>query len=308
MSPKKIVSIGNLNVDFIGKIEKLPKSDEKALLKRLNREPGGGAANFAVACSRLGLDSTFVGCVGDDNLGQETLEDLKAKGVNTSPVKRVDSSTGMAFIFLTSENRRLLIEHRGANFYLKSSDIKEKLFEEMDLIHASSVTPKIANSIGERSKKYDIRTSLDLGAELTKIERKELLDILENFDICFMNGETYENIFEDEANEENISDSFPGGLEVLVVTLGPEGAIACTDDKAISSPSYSVETKDTTGAGDAFAAVFDKFMLDGARLEEAVKYSMAGAAIQVQEIGGRKKLPTMKELEKFVDTKSGDRS
>lgn len=97
-------------------------------------------------------------------------------------------------------------------------------------------------------------------------------------------------------------------MEVLVVTLGPEGAIVCTEDKTISSPSYDVKTKDTTGAGDVFAAVFDKFMLDGARPEKAVKYSMAGAAIQVQEIGGRKKLPTMEELEKFVDTKSGERS
>lgn len=304
MHSRKIVSIGNINVDFIGKIEKLPKLDEKALLEKLNREPGGGGANFAVACSKLGLESTFVGCVGNDSFGQESLEDLKRNGVNTSHIKKVDTSTGVAFIFLTSENRRLLIEHRGANSYLVPSDMEEELLKKSGLLHASSVTPEIARSIGKRAKEYGLKTSLDLGAELTKIGKEKLLDILKNFDICFVNKETFIDIFERRANEKNISESLPKELRILVVTLGSEGAIVSTGNKTISSPSYEVETKDTTGAGDVFAAIFDKFILERAKLEKAVKYSMAGAAIQVQRIGGRKKLPTMEELDEFINTKS----
>lgn len=303
MSSKgKIISVGNLNVDFIGKLEKLPRTDEKVLLNEFNQGPGGGAANFAVACSKLGMESRLIGCVGDDNLGRDILEDLKRSRVEISSVRKVQAPTGVAIILLTSENKRLLIENRGANSYLEPSNLKEDYLDEASLVHASSVTPEIATAIGEKTRGFDIRTSLDFGAELSKLSKKELLKILRNFDICFMNGETFENIFEKKADEENVGENLPDGLEILAVTLGPEGAIVSSGEKTISSPSYEVEVKDTTGGGDTFAAVFDKFILDGSGLEESLKYATAGGALQVQKLGGREGLPTLEQLTEFVES------
>lgn len=109
----EVISIGNLNLDLIGKLEKLPQSEEKTILDNLNRRSGGGAANFAVACTKLGLESKLIGCAGKDSFGEEILRGLEERGVETSSIRKVDSLTGLAFIFSTSENHRLLIEHRG---------------------------------------------------------------------------------------------------------------------------------------------------------------------------------------------------
>lgn len=301
MSTKhRIISVGNLNMDLIGKIEELPKPDEKALLDSFTRRPGGGAANFAVACSKLGLEAGFIGCVGNDSFGKEILEDLKKRGVDTSLVRKVDASTGLAFVFLNPKNDRYLIEHRGANSQLKPSDIKKKNLKDVELIHASSVTPEMVASIGSKVSELDVTASLDLGAELTKVGKEKLLDMLQSFDICFMNEETFENIFKTKATRKKILKQSPEGLEIFVVTLGSKGAIATDGKKTASSSSYDVKVEDTTGAGDAFAAAFDRFILEGENLERSLDYAAAEAAIKVQHVGAREGLPTIEELEKFV--------
>lgn len=298
----EIVSIGNLNLDLIGKLESIPKSDEKVLLKEFGRWPGGGGANFAAVCQKHGLSSGFIGCVGDDAFGSEVLEDLRERGVDTSHVRKVRASTGFAFIFLTPRYERLLIEHRGANSYLKPSDLAEDYLRGAKLLHASSVTPEIATAVGERAQKLNLKASLDLGAELSRMEEQKLLKILENFDICFMNEETFEDIFEANATKQSVLQRFPKKLEIFVVTIGSEGALVSDGKTTITSPSYDVDVKDTTGAGDTFAAIFDKHILGGASLEEAVKFAAAGAALKVQHVGARKGVPDQREIEKFLNS------
>lgn len=296
----KIVSIGNLNVDFIGKLQTIPRPDEKTLLNEFARYPGGGGANFAAACEKIGLDSHFIGCVGDDSFGNEILQDLQEAGVDTSQVRKVDASTGFAFIFSTPENERILIEHRGANSHLKSSDIDEESLKEAELVHASSVSTELAKDIGKKAKSLEIKSSLDLGAELTRLDKKELFEILKFFNICFMNGETFNDIFQIRPTGENILKQFPPSLENFVITLGPEGSIASDNEKIVTSPKFEVESKDTTGAGDLFAAVFDKYYLGNSSLKKRIKYATATSAIKIQHLGARKGIPSEKEITEFI--------
>ncbi|MBS3815648.1 MAG: carbohydrate kinase family protein, partial [Hadesarchaea archaeon] len=210
-------------------------------------------------------------------------------------------STGIAFILTSSDRGRFLIEYRGANEYLSPNDLVDDYLEGGDVIHASSVNPEMALAIGSKAKELGLKASLDLGAELTHLSRPKLLELLNNFDICFMNEETFESIFNIQPTELNVLRVLPEDLEVLSVTLGAEGAIAANEDEAVSSSSYEVKVKDTTGAGDAFAAAFNKFLLDGASLQKCVNYGVAEAAIKVQNIGARENLPTLDELKEFID-------
>lgn len=300
----EVFAVGNLNIDLIGRMEKLPAPDEKILIEEFARCPGGGAANFAVASSKLGLGSGFIGHVGCDDFGDEILEDLERRGVDTTHVTKVDAPTGIALVLSTLGSERFLIEYRGANSFLRPEDLEDEYLEGGKLIHASSVTPEMALVVGSKARELGLKASLDIGAELTKVNRAKLFDILEYFDICFMNEETFQNIFSEKATERNILESFPEGLETFVITLGAEGAIATDGEKAVSSSTYGVEVRDTTGAGDAFAAAFDKLSLEGVSLKESIDFATAEAAIKVQHVGAREGLPTMEELKKFVQNQN----
>lgn len=301
---EKVVSVGNLNIDLIGKLQTIPKSDEKTLLNEFGRYPGGGGANFAAASEKVGLDASFIGCVGEDVFGEKTIQDLQESGVDTSNVRKVEASTGFAFIFLTPKYERLLIEHRGANSYLEPSDMDKEYLKDAELVHASSVTSELAKDIGKKAESLNIKSSLDLGAELTEARKEELFNILKFFDICFMNGETFEDIFQKKPTEENILKQSPSHIENFVVTLGSKGAIVTDNEETFSSPRFEVEAKDTTGAGDVFAAVFDKYYLENTPLEKAIKYASAAAAIKIQHMGAREGLPSEEEIKKFVSSRT----
>ena len=101
-----VVAVGNLNIDLICKMKRLPGRDEKLLMEEFARRLGGGAANFAVACSKLGLRSGFIGCVGNDEFGREILEDLRREKVDTSHIGVVGAPTGLVFSF-SRKNKKI---------------------------------------------------------------------------------------------------------------------------------------------------------------------------------------------------------
>lgn len=300
MTDLDVISIGNLNMDLIGKLEKLPDPDEKVLLDDFARRPGGGAANFAVACSKLGLKTEFLGCVGSDKFGEEIIADLKKNGVKTSFIKKVEAPTGLAFIFLDPRYERYMIEYRGANSHLDPNILKDGYMEGLKILHTSSVSPQMALEVGKKSEEFDVFSSLDFGAELTELESGETEKIMEVFDVCFMNEETFEKFFGVEASEENVKTHIPSELKYLVVTQGPRGAISTDGKTTSSSPGFDVDVKDTTGAGDAFAAAFDNYITEGSSLEDSTLLATAEAAIKIQHVGARIGLPTKKELKKFL--------
>ena len=303
LQPKlDVIAVGNLNVDLIGKVKKLPARDEKLLLEEFARRPGGGAANFAVACSKLGLKSGFIGCVGSDEFGKEVLTDLRREGVDTTQIKIVDAPTGLVIALSTAEGDHFLLAYRGANLFLKPDDISADYIKGAKLLHASSVTPEIALAVGSNAKKHGIQTSLDLGAELAELEKGELLDVVGLFDICFMNRRSYRKVFGETPSERGMLKNFPKNLKAMIVTMGADGAMATDGSEVIFHPSYKVRVEDSTGAGDAFAAAFDVIWLKGGVLEKSIKYALAEAAIKVQHVGGRAGLPTMREVEEFVRT------
>ncbi|MCS7131810.1 MAG: carbohydrate kinase family protein [Hadesarchaea archaeon] len=297
-----VVAVGNLNVDLICKVSKLPREDEKLLADEFVRSPGGGAANFAVACSKLGLQTGFIGCVGDDDFGKWILEDLKRNDVDTSRIKIVAAPTGLVLSLSTRKGEHFLIAHRGANLCLKPEDLDQGYLRSARLVHASSVVEEVAKAVGSRARELGILASLDVGAELSVLGRRKLLRILELFDICFMNRRAYRNLFGDMPSRASLLRNFPVGLKVLVVTLGPKGAAATDGEGIFLEPAYRVEVRDTTGAGDAFAAAFDAVWMKSGDVKRALTYAVAEAAIKVQHVGSREGLPTMEELEKFIRT------
>ena len=56
-----IFCVGSINLDFITRVEKLPKAGETILGEDLMIFPGGKGANQALAASRAGSDVKLIG-------------------------------------------------------------------------------------------------------------------------------------------------------------------------------------------------------------------------------------------------------
>jgi sugar/nucleoside kinase (ribokinase family) len=74
---------------------------------------------------------------------------------------------------------------------------------------------------------------------------------------------------------------------LVVVKRGPDGAVVGKGDQRWSAPAEPAENRDTTGAGDAFAAGFLASWTRGADIEEALRLATRVAARAVSSQGGR---------------------
>src|SRR5438093_8706622 len=119
MSGGKIVVVGSANTDMVVKAPRLPGPGETVLGGAFAELPGGKGANQAVAAARLGAAVTFVGCVGQDALGDRAVEGLRAAGIDTRYVIRDPRMpSGVALIVVDQAGEHLIAVVAGPNSLL----------------------------------------------------------------------------------------------------------------------------------------------------------------------------------------------
>jgi sugar/nucleoside kinase (ribokinase family) len=89
----------------------------------------------------------------------------------------------------------------------------------------------------------------------------------------------------------------------LCATLGHEGAVAMVKGEFIYSEGFRVKAVDTTGAGDVFHGGFIYGLLKNWEVAEILSFANAVAALKCQDLGGRKGIPFLEEVQRFLDLK-----
>lgn len=96
------------------------------------------------------------------------------------------------------------------------------------------------------------------------------------------------------------------GGPIVAVKLGTAGALACcAEGPLVRVPAMRVEAVDTTGAGDSFNAGFLRAWLDGADLQESLRWGAVSGAISTQRLGGVDGQPTLAEVRAALASWSG---
>src|SRR5215212_5050094 len=111
-----VIVVGSINADLVVRAERLPGPGETVAGGEFSRHGGGKGANQAVAAARMGARVTFVGAVGEDDLGAEALAALEAEGIDVSAIARLtDVPTGVALIAVDAHGENQITVASGAN-------------------------------------------------------------------------------------------------------------------------------------------------------------------------------------------------
>ncbi len=95
-----VICFGDINVDYIGRMERIPDIDEELPINNLEKFCGGAATNVAVALSRLGKKTGYIGSIGNDSNGIELLARLRDEGVDVSRVNKKENYSSTSNISL----------------------------------------------------------------------------------------------------------------------------------------------------------------------------------------------------------------
>lgn len=290
--------MGNLNVDLSMYVSSVPSVGGRVEAKFFTKNPGGAAANFAVALARLGESSGVLGCVGRDREGRWLIRELASNGVDVSLIAQVDSATGFVVVIVDEKGERTMISYRGANSHLLNV-VKE--FERLDAewVHACSVGPEVAEAVFKAAKVAGAVTSYDPGGSVVKLGFEALRTALDVADVLLVN-EDEASILEKlggGSNLANVSEMVP----LVVIKMGGKGSKAFKGGATVEASAFPTNVVDSTGAGDAFNAAFCFALSRGLELREALVFANACAALKIAKMGAQSS-PTLDDAINFLKT------
>lgn len=248
--------------------------------------PGGSSCNTIRGLARLNHKATFIGKIGNDDVGEIFTKSLTRNYVN-AVLLMSEKPTMQVISFVTPDGERTMRCLRGASNDLNVEDLNKEFFHGIKLLHIEGYSlfdlPMTEKAMS-LAKNEGAAVSLDLSSfEIIRRYRKELLRIIPQYvDILFCN--------EQEAFEMTQKPPHEASLElaqlakIAVVAVGEKGAYVADSGNAIYVGTKPLPIVDATGAGDLFAAGFLHGFLSNVSLETAVRWGhlTGGAVIQVQ--------------------------
>jgi len=264
--------------------------------------PGGSAPNTLLACSAFGINSLITGKIGKDKFGAIYIKQAKRFGVIPVLVQG-DGPTGSSIIIVTPDGERTMNTHLGMCQRFSKDDLDIQKLSRSRFLYftgymwdTDSQKTAIKTAINF-AKENKIKIIFDLADPfVVKRNKEEFLQIIEkDIDIVFANKSELEILFNTE--DYNISSSMLGKIvNIAGVKLGKKGSIVIENNTQTLLPPRPIIAKDSTGAGDMYAAGFISSLCKGSDPIEAGKIGGFVAEEIIQQTGAQLNLNKIKEL------------
>lgn len=294
-----IVVFGSLNIDMVMQVRKMPQPGDTVLCSHYQMIPGGKGANQALAAARAGASVKLFGKVGDDDFGRNILNSLKESTIDLMGVEiSKEDSTGCAAIAVDDHGENMITVASGVNFYAQQKKIPDILLSSETTLLLQMETPAQENwNLIRRAKKLGAKVILNC-APAQEIPQ----DILKSLDILIVN--TLEasvlalhlgyEVISPLVTARRLAATFD---MTCIVTLGGQGAVACSPEGTWEVNAMSIQAIDTTAAGDAFVGVLAASIGKGLDLPSALRRASVASGLACLVKGAQSSLPLANEIE-----------
>jgi ribokinase len=295
----RVVVVGSANADLVVAVQRRPGAGETVLGGDLRVLPGGKGANQAVAASRLGAATAFVGRVGADPHGELLLESLRSAGVDTSAVRRDDAPTGVAVVMVTPGGENSIVVAPGANARVTVADARREVVEQAAvLLLQREIDPAVSLAAAELCRGLVVLNLAPSGpVPAPLLERTDVLVVNEHEAADLLAPPGGPGPADLAAPPEDIARRLRLlGPRAVVVTLGGAGALGVDGAGSYRIPAPQVEVLDTTGAGDAFTGALGWRLAGGDDLPSALAVAVQVGAFAVTGHGAQPSFPAAADL------------
>ncbi|MBU8906684.1 sugar kinase [Desertibacillus haloalkaliphilus] len=304
---KDVITIGEAMVTFNpvtkGPLKYVPSFDRKV---------GGAELNFALGCSRLGLDAGWVSRLGNDEFGRYILNFVRGEGVDVSEVKLVDE-------YPTSLNFKEIMEDgSGRTFYYRKQSptstmtvesLNEEYFKQAKLLHITGVFPAvdpknnlpIIKQMVLLAKKHGLLVSFDPNIRLklwSKDEAREaLVELLPDVDVFLTGADEADILLGVNEPTAIIEKCKEFGISHIAIKQGEKGSVGYHNGQTIEAPPVPPKkVVDTVGAGDGFDAGFVYGVINSWSLEKTLHFANTIGSMVVSVSGDNEGLPYIDDV------------
>lgn len=251
---------------------------------------GGAPFNVAWNLAGFGLSPHFISRVGDDERGEAVISAMKRFGMDISGVQ-VDPErpTGVVKVEMTETSHTFDILADQAYDYIDGDDAVSELGDTTPpmLYHGSLAlrSDRSRNALEHIKSRTDCPVFVDVNLRPPWCGGREGWDAIRGARWAKLNDDELAEI--QEGHKANYGDLrsmaqymlAEAGLELLVVTMGEQGAFIVTETGVVENPAPMADIKkDTVGAGDAFSAVVMAGLALGWPVEVTVERALSWAS------------------------------
>jgi fructokinase len=288
----------------------------------LHPYPGGGPYNTAVALGRLGVPVAFLGRLSSDPFGRLLETRLAESGVDRRYVLHGAAPTPLALVHATEDG-----DH-DFSFYLAETAYADMIPDDLPSLDtgvAALHVGTLALATDPPATAFEHLMAREAGDRLVVVDPNIRIPVCGDHDayvrrfeswaddahVIKLSGDDSDWLYPDVAYETVVEKILALGAQLVVLTLGPEGAIARASAASARVAAHDVVVVDTVGAGDAFGAglLFGLWkagrldaqavgLLDDEELAELLRIASAVAALQCSRAGATP--PTLDEVERFL--------
>lgn len=316
----RLCGIGEALIDFIPDVKGQRLKD----VPSFTRVAGGAPANVIGAVTKLGIPSKMLTKLGDDPFGDYIIDVLNDAGIDTSNIHRdQEGETALAFVSLAADGNRDFKFYRKNSADLRYSveDIPEDILDDCGMIHFCSVDlvespmkqahKKLIDMAIEKGVKvsFDPNLRFSLWDDLDAL-KKTVNDFIPYADIIKISDEELEFITGKTDIKDAVPDLLSGRAKYVIYTKGADGAEIYTKNGMAEAPGYSIDVRDTTGAGDSFIGAFlfcilrdeveDLDSVSKDKLYEYLDFANAYAANTSTKEGALAAMATMDEIQEWI--------
>lgn len=283
---------------------------------------GGGAVNTATNLAHLGLKTSTIIKLGNDEVNSMIKLKLAQGGVDIRNV--IDSAkylTGFSIILVSFQGDRTVLAHRGANAHVSEKEINFDAIKNSRWMYVSPLSGesnKVLDKIAKFCKDNNVNLAINAGTTALKKGASYFDKILHSAQIVVMNKEEATLVTKIQVRPDTKEEKFShceihpdieAMLKVLrgssdtivVITDGKNGSYCYNGKNIFICPTFSAKVVSTLGAGDAFSSTFcatiDKFNYN---IELALKYGTINSASVCEHFGAQEGFLTFDEMDERI--------
>ncbi|MCS7465008.1 ribokinase [Paenibacillus doosanensis] len=295
---ENIIVLGSANMDMVMRTSRIPEIGETMQGEGFFLSPGGKGANQAVACTKMGADTWFMGKVGDDLFGQSLLDGLSGYGVRTDYLTREPNvTTGVAAITVCNGNNSIILDG-AANQRVTPDYIRGY---KQQLLSAAAVMLQLEiplETVYEAVRMLKGNVPIFLNPAPAVPLDDEILQGVDYFTPNEIECRLYTNV-----EIRSTEDAFKAlnilrdkGIRYPLITLGEKGIVYFNGTENVYKEARKVAAVDTTAAGDTFSGTLASMIIAGKSMDEAVDLAQKASAIAVTRLGAQEAIPGIEEI------------
>jgi ribokinase len=302
--------LGSFVVACSATVASLPEPGESLRADAFKAEAGGKGLNLALGALRLGASVDGLFAVGNDLFADFARSAFVEAGLAPAMLRSYNAVTGAGIGFTDARGENCLAVYPGANLCLDADAVRAvaPALQAADLVLAPF-------EIGDEpiAEAFSLARSSGARTVLNPSPYREIdPDILQNVSVLVLNRTEAaqmagsSNVPEASREPQDLAPMSDAllrrGPELVVVTLGADGAIAfAADGPPLRQPAFSVNVVDTLGAGDAFTAGLAVSLAEGRPLRDCVARASACGAMVCRAPGVFDWLPSAHALAQFLE-------